>query len=97
MRRLRKLIAKEEDQVQKVSTVDVDMMQKLRNEVRNDFKRKNDTNMMMLSELDEADVRHDKCPQCKYEPLVRKEGFKICPACGNIYKMLDGKGYILKD
>jgi rubrerythrin len=78
-----------------IPTVDSNMMQQLRDEVRQDFENKNDTNMILLDQLNEADVRHDICPQCKYQPMVRKEGFKICPSCGTIYKMMDGKGYMI--
>lgn len=78
-----------------IPDVDVEMMQHLRNEVKKELNQSNITNMILLNQLDEADVRHDKCPQCKYEPLKRKEGFKICPACGMIYKILDGKGYLI--
>jgi rubrerythrin len=78
-----------------IPAVDSNMMQQLRDEVKEDFENANNTNMILLDQLDEADVRHDKCPQCKYQPMVRKEGFKICPSCGAIYKMLDGKGYNL--
>ncbi len=76
-----------------IPMVDKEMMQRLRNEVLEDIKNENVSNMILLNQLDEADVRHDKCPKCKYEPMKRKEGFKICPSCGMIYKMLDGSGY----
>lgn len=75
--------------------VDEDMMQRLRSEVINDMQNLNPTNMILLNQLDEADVRHEKCPKCKYQPMKRKEGFKICPSCGSIYKMLDGNGYMI--
>lgn len=96
MTRLKKIAEQLEDNTSmELPIVDNDMAQRLRNEVKNDLNNQNNTNMLMLSELDEADIRHEKCPKCKYEPLVRKEGFKVCPSCGTIYKMLDGKGYIL--
>ena len=96
MTRLKKIAEQlENDTSMELPIVDNDMAQRLRNEVKNDLNNQNNTNMLMLSELDEADIRHEKCPKCKYEPLVRKVGFKVCPSCGTIYKMLDGKGYIL--
>ena len=52
-------------------------------------------NMTKLDELSEADVRHERCPICKYNPLKRDNGFKICPRCESIFKMLDGTGYIV--
>lgn len=78
-----------------IPLVDEEMMQRLRNEVINDMQSLNPTNMILLNQLDEADVRHDKCPKCKCQPMKRKEGFKICPSCGTIYKMLDGNGYMI--
>lgn len=53
-------------------------------------------NMVKLDELSEADVRHERCPLCKYNPLKRDNGFKVCPKCETIYKMLDGAGYIVE-
>lgn len=52
-------------------------------------------NLEKLDELSEADVRHERCPICKYNPLKRDNGFKVCPRCETIYKMLDGTGYIV--
>lgn len=52
-------------------------------------------NMLPLEELDEADVRHDRCPNCKHYPLQRVEGFKQCDQCGSMYKMFDGTSYIV--
>ena len=75
--------------------IDVEMVQRLRNEVIEDIQNVNTSNMILLNQLDEADVRHDKCPKCKYEPMKRKEGFKICPSCGMIYKVLNGNGYAI--
>ena len=74
-----------------------DIIKRLRNEVMQDKMNENNTNMVLLDQLNEADVRHDKCPNCAYESLVRKEGFKICPQCGMICKMLDGSGYVLTE
>ena len=53
-------------------------------------------NMVKLDELSEADIRHERCPLCKYNPLKRDNGFKGCPKCETIYKMLDGAGYIVE-
>lgn len=78
-------------------SIDIEMAQRLRNEVREDFQNINTSNMILLDQLNEADVRHDKCPKCKCEPLKRKEGFKICPSCGTIYKILDGKAYVVAE
>ena len=86
-------IQRDENSQTNMPMIDNDMAKRLRDEVKNDFENENNTNMILLDELDEADVRHDKCPQCKCQPIIRKEGFKICPSCGMIYKVLDGKGY----
>lgn len=53
------------------------------------------SNLEELSELSEADIRHERCPKCKYNPLKLDNGFKICPRCDSTYKMLDGTGYIV--
>ena len=55
----------------------------------------NMVNMKKLDQLSEADVRHDRCPICKYDPLLKDQGFKYCPACMLVYKLLDGNGYIV--
>lgn len=52
-------------------------------------------NMQQLNELDEADVRHDRCPVCKNPNLKREDGFKTCTRCGNTFKVLDGDGFII--
>ncbi|MFW6015074.1 MAG: hypothetical protein ACOCRK_01400 [bacterium] len=52
--------------------------------------------MVELDELSEADIRHDRCPTCKYNPLKREDGFKVCPRCENVYKVIDGNGYIIE-
>jgi len=52
-------------------------------------------NMIPLNQLNEADVKTDRCPRCKYRPLEKNDGFKICPRCNSVYKMLDGQGYIV--
>lgn len=51
--------------------------------------------MVQLNELDEADVRHDRCPFCKKEPLKRDDGFKICENCHSVFKVLDGDGFVV--
>ena len=56
---------------------------------------KNMTSMEELNELSEADIKLDRCPVCKYDQLKRKDGFKICPRCNTIFKLLNGKGYII--
>ena len=97
MKRLIKKSNQEEltNQQSDIPAIDSEMMERLRSEVINDIQNANPTNMILLNQLDEADVRHDKCPKCKYQPMKRKEGFKICPSCGTIYKMLDGNGYMI--
>lgn len=97
MKRLIKKSNQEEltNQQSDIPAIDSEMMERLRSEVINDIQNANPTNMILLNQLDEADVRHDKCPKCKYQSMKRKEGFKICPSCGTIYKMLDGNGYMI--
>lgn len=51
--------------------------------------------MIQLNEINEADVQHDRCPVCHYTQMQRYNGYKICPRCGNIYKLFDGKAYII--
>jgi len=51
--------------------------------------------MVELDELSEADVRHNRCPKCKYNQLKQERGFKICPRCNSIYKVLDGSAFII--
>lgn len=53
------------------------------------------SNMIELKALDEADVRHDRCPICHYTQMIRYNGYKICSRCGNIYKLFDGKAFIV--
>lgn len=48
-----------------------------------------------LKELDEADIKLDRCPTCKAEPLERVNGFKYCRNCGNAYKTFDGEAYLV--
>lgn len=59
------------------------------------IKKNIQNNFLELDQLSEADVRHERCPNCKYKPLVRKDGFKICPRCETCYKILDGSAYII--
>jgi Zn finger protein HypA/HybF involved in hydrogenase expression len=55
-----------------------------------------DPTFIPLNELDEADIKLDRCPSCKSpEPLKREDGYKFCPRCKSIYKMFDGQGYIV--
>ena len=51
--------------------------------------------LVKLDELSEADIRHERCPACKYHPITRHDGFKQCPKCQTIYKILDGIGYMV--
>jgi len=91
MSRLKRLIKKcESENAQNIDTID-----RIRQEVMYEQKNKNSTNMIMLSELDEADLRHEICPSCKDRPLKKKDGFFVCKRCYNVYKMLDGKGYMI--
>ena len=55
----------------------------------------NMTSMEELDELYEADVKHDRCPICHYNQLKKQNGFKVCPRCGNVYKLLNGKAYLI--
>lgn len=55
------------------------------------------TDLVELDELSEADVKHDRCPICKQNPLEKQEGFKFCPRCQTMFKMLDGQGYMVGD
>lgn len=72
-----------------------DFIDQVRQEVLEDIENENTSNMDLLNELDEADVRHEKCPICKGN-LVRKKGFKVCIKCGTVYKILDGKCYCIR-
>lgn len=51
--------------------------------------------LIQLDQLSEADIRHERCPICKYHPITRHDGFKQCPKCQQVYKMLDGTGYMV--
>lgn len=47
-----------------------------------------------MGELDEADIKNDRCPACKTQERLQKiDGFKRCPSCGTVFKMFDGDGY----
>lgn len=48
-----------------------------------------------LDQLSEADMRHNRCPNCGYSKLKRDNGIKACPKCNNRYKMINGIGYLL--
>jgi ribosomal protein L37AE/L43A len=50
---------------------------------------------VVLDPLDEADVKNDRCPNCKNQKLNRSDGFKYCTTCGHAYKMFDGKAYLV--
>lgn len=90
MKRLIKKMANE------IPQVDKQLMDKIRSEVREDIYNKNQTNMIELNELNEAEVRHGRCPKCKGGQLVSKDGFKVCVECESIYKIFDGKTYFVK-
>lgn len=50
-----------------------------------------------LDELDEADVKFNRCPLCKSQsPLERDDGFKHCPKCRTKFKLFDGNAYLIK-
>ena len=51
----------------------------------------------IINELDQADVKQDRCPNCKHVPLRKKDGFKNCSNCGNIYKIFKGNAYVVID
>ncbi len=51
----------------------------------------------ILNELDDADVKQDRCPNCRSQPLKRKDGFKYCRNCGNVYKIFGGQTYVAVD
>ena len=72
-----------------------DFIDEVRQEVLEDIENENTSNMDLLNELDEADVRHERCPICKRN-LVRKKCFKVCIKCRTVYKILDGKCYCVR-
>lgn len=49
-----------------------------------------------VSQLDEADIKFNRCPFCKSsQPLERIDGFKICKTCSTRYKTFDGQSYVI--
>lgn len=62
-----------------------------------DIDTSNMNGMMGVNELDEADIRHDRCTVCKNAPLRKQDGFKKCTRCGAVYKVLDGDSYIISN
>lgn len=51
--------------------------------------------MTELCLLDSADVKHDRCPVCKNKKLDRLDGFKVCPRCDTMFKILNGQCYVI--
>lgn len=51
--------------------------------------------LIELKSFDSTDVKTNTCPECKYSPLVNKEGFKVCKNCGSAYKVFDNKVYLV--
>ena len=99
---MKRLIRKSDKVKQEIITpeiplVDKDVIKDLKEDVINDIKNINTSNMILLNELDEADIRHDTCPNCKCNNLINKKGFKICTECLSIYKIFDGKSYYIKE
>lgn len=54
-----------------------------------------DLRMIQVDELDEADIKMDRCPTCKSSPLEKVEGFKRCNNCGSTYKLFDGDAFYI--
>jgi hypothetical protein len=52
---------------------------------------------LKMNELDEADIKQDRCPNCRNKPLKTKDGFKYCDNCEAIYKMFDGSAYVVRN
>jgi hypothetical protein len=50
---------------------------------------------IILNQFDENDIKNDKCPICKYEPLVKKDGYKYCMGCNSTYKLFAGNAHLL--
>lgn len=49
-----------------------------------------------VNELDEADIRFDRCPICKgQQPLQKDNGFKFCPNCKSKFKTFNGDAYLV--
>lgn len=58
--------------------------------------KKSEKAYIELNELDEADVKFDRCPICKTDKnLTRENGIKICSMCGTKYKLFEGKGHVI--
>lgn len=57
----------------------------------------NNTNMTLLSNLDAAEVRHDKCVVCGEKSLVKVNGMKLCKNCGTFYKIVEDKVYLINE
>ena len=53
-------------------------------------------NLLPLKKLDSADVKNNRCPECKYSPLEEQEGYLICKNCGNAYKVFDNQVFLVK-
>ena len=81
--------------LRKIAEQQNDFIDEIRKEVIEDIQNENTSNMDLLNELDEADVRHERGPICKGS-LVRKKGFKVCIKCGSVYKIMDGKCYSVR-
>ena len=81
--------------LRKIAEQQNNFIDEIRKEVIEDMQNENTSNMDLLNELDEADVRHERCPICKGS-LVRKKGFKVCIKCGSVYKIMDGKCYSVR-
>ena len=52
--------------------------------------------LIPLKTLDSAQVKSNKCPNCKYSPLDKMEGYHVCKNCGYAYKVFDNKVYIVE-
>ena len=52
--------------------------------------------MIPLKELDSADVKNYRCPECEYSPLTDKEGYLVCKNCGTAYKIFDDVVYVVQ-
>ena len=52
--------------------------------------------MTPLSLLDDAEVKNNSCPICHTSyHLVRNKGFKVCPYCYHVFKIWNGKSYLV--
>lgn len=51
-----------------------------------------------VNELDEADIKFNRCPLCKTpKPLKREDGFKTCLNCGTKFKTFDGDAFLVSE